>query len=295
MHASIGVVTFNTVPPGHPTLKYAQLGVLNSQRLRRWCEHHGYQLYDAVPDFQGLQPCWGKFVAILAALQHHPWVLWVDSDAAPLDLDRSVTPLLDPARHLIFQAPQRWFKALRQDCAIGMRTRPWNTGVFLVQATQWARSTLQIAYSRAPSPPGAAAAAGAGTTPDGAWNGVGDQEALTTALHNTPCAGKIGFADDLQDPPQDYRGRAPFVHFYGDRGNHWLPAQTCHAALAQLHARLDRHLPAAALGLLHWCAIQHLSPTSGLQRGGPERFGYDPQNLLGQIPRMVASSPSPCP
>src|ERR1700761_2212376 len=130
-----------------------------------------------------------------------------------------------------------------------MRMRPWNTGVFLVQATQWAKLILQAAYSRALSRPaaavraGVAAMAGAAATQDGAWNGVGDQEALTTVLHNTPCSGKIGFADDLQDPPQDYCGRAPFVHFYGDRGNYWLTAQTCSATLAQLYARLDRHLP----------------------------------------------------
>ena len=257
--AAIALVTFN-LPPSQPrTLKYTHLAPACAAHLHAYAAAHGYALLDRPPTLHGVAPCWGKFTALLQALEHHDCAVWVDSDALVCDPSRSLVALLAREGDLLARDPAPWFARTRLNPRRGLALQPVNTGVFAVRRT--GADLLRRAFARAVATP-----------PGEAWNGIGDQEALAAVIGEQQASGRIGYVAGLQLPPGD-PGAALFLHLFGDRAAYRFAPADCWAVIARLAPRAAS-LSAAEAGLLHWCAVQSLRP-GGPDRGGPERFGYD--------------------
>lgn len=276
--ANVAVVTFAVPPEPAETLKYTMLAPLAARAARGWCERHGYAFRDQPPPLSGRHPCWGKIPAILAALDDHEWVLWMDADAVPVAPELSLAPLIATGAALVAQWPIPWFDLIGLSHARGWRSQPVNTGVFLVRRCDWSRSLLRAAWLRSH-----AAMSGA------RWNGRGDQEAIAEELAGSPGERHIAYVPGLQRSPQQPDQPAIFAHLYGDHADFRYPAERCRAAFRRLAA--DPAATAVApdrLTLLHWCAIQNLDPACPLRRGGPERFGYDAEELDRTMATILA-------
>ena len=268
--APIAIVSFNHCPAGHATLKYTRLGVVAGNALARYAARHTYVLRNSTPDLNQRHACWAKIPALLAALQDHPAAIWVDSDALVSNPELRLEDMLPDGDDLVFQQPERLFAPFGPHPTLNRQRQPINTGVFMVRRSQWTLDLLSRAYAH--SKP---------VAPNTAWNGLGDQEAITLELAKRPdpFAG-VAWVHGLQTLPQDHCHDALFVHFYGDHGDGKLPAAMCHDVVERLGPQLERFLKEPAkMALLHWCAIQNLSPDGAVRRIGPERFGYDAKVL----------------
>lgn len=261
--AAIALVTFNLPPPRPRTLKYTHLAPACAAHLQAYAVAHGYELLDRPPSLQGAAACWGKFTALLQALEHHDCAVWVDSDALVRDPSRSLAPLLATDGDLLAQDPAPWFARTRLDPLRGLAMQPVNTGVFAVRRA--GADLLRSALSRAIVEPSGED-----------WNGIGDQEALAVVITEQHASKRIGYVAGLQLPPGD-PGASLFLHLFGDRAAYRFPPAACRAVIAKLTPRAAS-LTTAEAALLHWCAVQSQHP-GGPDRGGPERFGYDSATL----------------
>ena len=264
--APFAVVSFNHCPPGHATLKYEGLGAIAGWTLAQYCGRHGYVLRNLPPDLNRRQACWAKIPALLAALQDHPVAVWVDSDAVVANPQLQLEDFLTEGHDMVFQQPERLFAPLRAQPGLSRQRQPVNTGVFMVRRCEWTLDLLRQAYALAPIE--------AKGTP---WNGLGDQEAMTLALSKRPDPfARVAWVQGLQTLPQDACHDALTVHFYGDHGEGCVPAALCREVVNSYGPQVaNLRADASKMALLHWCAIQNLTPAGPLRRGGPERFGYD--------------------
>ena len=272
MAERIALVTFNVVPAAAATLKYTVLGPLATTGLRAYASQHGYALYDEAPAPNPLPACWGKFAALRQALDRHEWAVWVDSDALVMQTQIPLEPFLATAADVVAQDPLAWFRRTRLDPIRGRMLQPIHTAVFAVR-----RSPMGFALlDRAANSPRRSL----GPRP---WDGLGDQEAMATAVATLAAWDAIATVPGLQVPPGEAE-TGVFMHLFGDRGGHRYTAAACEAVVRRL-VPATSDLGRDAAGLLHWCAIQCLEP-NGPERGGPERFGYMPDRLDATMAAM---------
>jgi hypothetical protein len=282
-YPDVALITFNVVPKRNETLKYSHLGQLGVANHRDYCRRHGYTFIDDVAIASDRPACWAKIPAILSAFANHGWVVCADSDTFILDFSRPLPTSRNAAHDMVVQSPRRWFQFMGLDPALGLQIQPVHTGVFAMRASAWSRSLLEQAYSREQF-----------ITPSEIWNGVGEQEAINAVLEAHPeYLANIGYVDDLQAPPQLYRGDTTFVHFYGNHAAYRYDAGACKAVIASFEQTLAGDAPVPQdLAAVHWCAIQNTRPDSPVDRGGPRKFRYEPERLdrLMSIPQTVASA-----
>ena len=270
----LALATFNAPPLAAASLKYDEFAATAGERLRRQARRQGLPLLDQAPDFQGAAPCWGKLTVLLQALTIFECVLWVDSDALVNEGAFRLSDLMSVPGDIIAQEPTPWFERTRLSPERGLLLQPVNTGVFAVRraATDLLDSALALAQ------PLAARAE---------WNGLGDQEALARIIRATGAASRISYVAGLQLPPAAC-GEASFTHYFGDRAEYRYPERLCRAVVRAL-AGAPR-LGAREQALLHWCAIQRRTP-GGADRGGPDRFGYEPEELDAALREFLHERP----
>ena len=284
--SDIAFITFNAVPRRNTTLKYSQLGPLGVRNHRAYCARHGYRFIDGVPIAAERPACWAKIPALLAAFATHRWVVWADSDTFILDPSRPLQAFLDDSCDMIVQSPRNWFDFIGLDAALGLQIQAVNTGVVIMRASDWSRALLRSAYAREEF-----------ISKHEIWNGVGEQEAINAllergAVDRTP----IKYVDDLQAPPRLMRPATMFVHFYGNYASHRYPQAACATVLDTWAATINDGRPGpAALAGVHWSAIQNNDADAVVDRGGPRKFGYDPDALdrwmAAQAAAAIAAAP----
>lgn len=100
-------------------------GRIAERNMRRYCERHGYTLYvhREIPAEVGLTGSgnWLKPWLLQGYLEHHEWVVWLDSDILIADLERPLEPLLDARDRLFAHDVGQW---------------PLNAGVIGLRQTQ---------------------------------------------------------------------------------------------------------------------------------------------------------------
>lgn len=269
----IALVSFNRVPEVNPSCKYERLGPMALANQRRYAERHGYGFFGSVlpaADAADIPACWHKLPAILQALQSHSWVLWADSDALVLNPALGLEDLCDPLFDLVVQRPRAYFERIGQDPDAGLAAMPINSGVFMVQATSWSRQLLEDAFALRPA-----------ASLDRFWNGIGEQEALIKMLKRKPADfARIRYVDGLQSHPALHQPGNRFVHFYGNQASHLISAGECEEVLQRWERALAgcEALP-IDLARFHWCCIQNKVADAAIDRGGPERFLYRPEDI----------------
>lgn len=267
---ALALVTFHVVPASPSSLKYSELAPIAAARLRRYARAHALPLFERPPELAGSAPCWGKLTVLLQALERFDAALWVDADALVQDGAGAPQALLRAGGDIVAQEPAAWFARTRLDPARGRDLQPVNTGVFAVR--RGGADLLRAALARAtPLPAGRE------------WNGLGDQEALAEVIRAGGHGARVAYVDGLQLPPAS-GGDALFVHHFGDRARYRYPQALCRTVVRVL-GRAPR-LAAGQEALLHWCAIQRIAPAQA-DRGGPERFGYQPSALDAALRDLI--------
>lgn len=288
----LAVTTFNVIPAENFTAKYDRLGQLALVNRRMWCARHGYPLIETIETSGPLDAalsrpvCWEKFPVIRRALEDHEWVLWADSDALVLDLDLGVDDLCDNRFDLICGSLAEVAYAVGATPAMAARRFPVTTGVFLVRSTAWVMDLL----NRAEANYAALSDRTSVGTPSPVWDGIGDQEALIAALMDRPeDLGRVKQIEELETHPRFYRVQHHrFVHFHGNNADHLISADEFDTVWQVWETAINAGGPIPDnLATFHWCCIQNRDPEFGFSRGGPERFLYATEEVLGGIPAIT--------
>ncbi len=268
--SAIALVSFNQVPQHNPSFKYERLGPMALTNHRQYAVRNGYAFFPDSPGLSDSPACWEKIPAILHALKSYRWVLWADSDALVANPDIRLEDFCDPAYDLVVQCPRTYFQRIGLDIGSGLAAQPINSGVFMVQATPWSRQFLQAAYALKPRP-----------DHHSFWDGIGEQEAMIKVLKCLPAGlTHIRYVDGLQSHPLLHGPGKLFVHFYGNQASHLIPPEPCEEVLLRWERAVagGGRLP-KDMARFHWCCIQNKQPGEVIDRGGPERFLYVPQDI----------------
>ena len=270
--AEIAVITFNDIPRINQTFKYERLGPMAIENHRQYCQQQGYRfIYEVVLD-PARPACWSKIPAILAALNEHRWVLWADADTLVVNPVVRLENFCDERFDMIVQSMDQYFIHLGLAPDAGRKAMPLNTGVFLMQATDWARDFLHRSYDQKHF-----------VSCGEIWDGIGEQEAMISLLRSCPeDQARVGYTSGLQTHPAFRTPGDLFVHFYGNHASHLIAADECDRVLRRWEEAIARHQPLPDdLARFHWCCIQNKSAGERIDRGGPERFLYDGLDILG--------------
>lgn len=272
--ADVAIVTFNRPPFRPASLKYTHLAPIGVAAARLYAARHDYAFYDAAPRVEDRPACWGKLLALNAALERHQWAFWVDADAVAQPDAASLDALIPATGDLICEDPATFLNWLGLDPATGRRLQPVHSAVFGLRSGRWSRDLLAAAWDRrewiAQGEP---------------WNGLGEQEAINAVLKRARgLTTALRYVDGLQAPPALATPATRFVHFYGDRAAPRWSEAACREILERYAREVAAELPSSRpLALVHWCAIQATGAVEAPDRGGPERFGYDAAALDAAI------------
>ena len=266
----ITVITYNSVPQLNPTFKYERLGTMAILNRERYCHRHGYRFVSDVPVAPDRPACWAKIPAFLQAFDRSRWVLWADSDALVLDPGRPLEDFCDPEFDLIVASHDEYFGLLGIPLDQGLARMPINTGVFLMQATDWSRQFLERAYDQRQF-----------VFQGPVWNGIGEQEAMIHLLQQQPeDFRRIRYVTGLQNHPKLYRAGDLFAHFYGNYARHRIPLSECEEVFIRWQQADARGEPLPADRMrFHWCAIQNKAAGASPERGDLARYLYQPEDI----------------
>jgi hypothetical protein len=97
------------------TPNVAQYGCIAEERMRAYCDRHGYTLYvhRDVPAHLGarlpIRGNWVKPYLLLDNLPHHQWVFWLDADILVNDVSTPLEPLCDGRDIVLARDIGNWF------------------------------------------------------------------------------------------------------------------------------------------------------------------------------------------
>jgi hypothetical protein len=265
----VTLATFNVPPGSNATRKYTDLGPAAVARLRSYAARHGYGFVERLENPEAHPVCWEKFGTILTALDTSDWVVWVDSDVMPVDLNRPLDRLLEAGAEVITQCAVTFLHRLGWSDERCRRAMPFNSGIFAVRNTLAVRTMLSTAQAMRPDH----------ALPDNLWDGLGDQEAIIASLKTCPV--RLTEAPMLQAHPADAGNGAYFVHFYGNYAENLFEDASAAMIIDAYHAAMVGRpdLPPQA-ALYHWANIQNREADAPLSRGGPDRFLYRTSELI---------------
>jgi hypothetical protein len=266
----IAVITLNDIPKYNRMFKYDRLGVMAIVNRRQYCERHGYAFIHDAPVPEDRPACWSKIPAILNALDNYRWVLWADSDTLIFNFEKRIEDFCDERYDLVVQSQDNFFEVIGVPKADGLKVTPINTGVFLIQSTEWSRSFLREAYDQIQF-----------IDKGEVWSGIGEQEAMIDLLNRNPeNLRRIGYVDYLQNHPKFQRNGDMFLHFYGHYAKHRIPLGECEDVLARWESAIDRGeaLP-DDVARFHWVCIQNRNKASSVEHGDVERYLYTPLDI----------------
>lgn len=262
------MVSFNDVPPHGTSCKYSVLGRLGLINHAQYCRRHGYRFIGHADVNRSRPACWAKLPALLAALEHHEWVLWADSDTLVFDMERPLESFCDSGHDLVVQCQEHWWE--RIGLRDGTEKVPMNSGVFLIRATPWSRRFLEDAYAQTQY-----------VDDSKVWNRIGDQEAMNHVILSDPAHRRhIRYAMGLQTSPLYYQPGDFLVHFYGNHLQHRLSRRECAEVLARWKAAVrDGAALPDDLKRFHWACAQNRSTRLRPVRGDLPLFFYTEQDL----------------
>ena len=271
MTAQIAVITYNHIPATNTTYKYLRLGPIALQNRRRYCDRHGYRFIHDVPVAAVRPACWAKIPALLQALETHSWVLWADSDALIFNQSCRLEKFCDSRFDLVFQSHESFFRLIGTPLEQGLARMPINTGVFLVQSTDWSRRFLEDTYRQTEY-----------VTHNDIWDGIGEQEAMTALLRRNPAdRRRISYVEGLQNHPRLYKTDDLFVHFYGNHASHRISLDQCEEVLRRWESANASGGPFPSdHARFHWCCIQNIRPDAPAPRADPAHYLYREQDLI---------------
>lgn len=117
---------------------HAELLRISSQTFHAYAWQYGYDLLLTtrwlVPE---RPPAWSKIALVRRLLDQYELVLWVDADAAFVDLSTDIADLVRPGKDL-YLVEHTWE---------GGQRRSANFGVFLICATDWSRKLLDDTWA----------------------------------------------------------------------------------------------------------------------------------------------------
>lgn len=266
----IAVITLNSIPPVNHTFKYDRLGPMAIVNRRHYCSRHGYTFVHEAPIPDDRPACWAKIPAILRAFDTHRWVLWADSDTLVMEPSMPLEPFCDPGYDLIVQSNEEYFRLLGVPLAQGLDRMPINTGVFLIQATEWSRWFLEQAYRQEQF-----------VSHGEIWDGIGEQEAMIAVFREHPeDRRRIKYVERLQSHPKFHRPGNLFVHFYGNHARHRVPLDAVEEVLRRWERTCEEDAPLPEdLARFHWCCIQNKDPRTSLVRGDLALYLYTPRDI----------------
>lgn len=269
--AEIAVITFNDIPHINQTFKYERLGPMAIENHKQYCQQQGYTFIHEVALDRARPACWSKIPAISAALNEHQWVLWADADTLVVNPHIRLEKFCDERFDMIVQSMDAYFTHLGIELDVGYKAMPLNTGVFLMQATDWSKDFLRRSYEQKHF-----------VSAGGIWDGIGEQEAMISLLRSNPeDPGRIGYKNGLQTHPAFRTADDLFVHFYGNHATHLIAADECNRVLRRWEKAIAARQPLPKdFARFHWCCIQNKSAGEDIDRGGPERFLYNELDIM---------------
>ena len=266
----IAVVTVHVVPAADHSLKYTRLGAICVRHHREYCTRRGYDFHAVTQADDDRPACWAKIPATLDAMDDNDWILWADADSLVLDPSFALESVIDDRYDLVSQCPVDYFSRFGWDESRSRQAMPLNTGVMLLRSSDWTRRLLERAFERTEF-----------VSNEYPWNGIGEQEAIVATMGDWPGSfAHVGYARDLQCHPKWHQSGAAFLHFYGNYATHLLPLDTSIAIIDDWETALRQgkpppHSPAS----FHWSCIQNTTRRAPIDRGGPERFLYAPDDI----------------
>ncbi|HAA12666.1 MAG TPA: hypothetical protein DCE41_13620 [Cytophagales bacterium] len=267
---NIALVSYNDIPSPNPTYKYDRLGEMSLCRNLHYCQRHGYTYLTGLNADPDSHPCWQKIPAILAALEQHDWVCWVDSDVLIEDMSIPLSRFTDAKFDLITQCPETFLRFLSWPRDLCYQNMPLNTGVFLIKSTDWSRQVLREAYSfRRGIPEG------------GIWDGIGEQEAILEVIRKQPDGlTHLGYHPQLQAHPKHGQPGVLGLHFYGNYAEHRIPEVESLAILKRWEDKVlaGGELPADK-ARFHYACIQYRESQPEINRKNPEFFLYSEEEI----------------
>lgn len=86
----IAVVTFYNK-------NYSELGNLTTKVMKEYCEHHGYDFICSMDEslYEGRTPLWAKIPLLKKNLANYDWLVWIDSDAMPVNFSYKLEGFID--------------------------------------------------------------------------------------------------------------------------------------------------------------------------------------------------------
>lgn len=269
---AIAVITFNQIPATNYTFKYDRLGRMAIENRRQYCKRHGYEFIEDVSVSNDRPATWAKIPAILKAFECHRWVLWADSDALIFNRSRRLEDFCDSDYDIVVQSHDEYFRHRGMSASDGLKKMPINAGVYLVQASEWAKEYLKRSYDQEQF-----------VSHEKIWDGIGDQEAMTWVLRqNLGDQKRIKYVEHLQGYPQFYHPEDLFIHFYGNHACHRIPWAESEAVLQRWEdANARGKAYPSDLARFHWCCIQNKEAPSPIQRGDVKDYMYDPDEIMG--------------
>ncbi|KAI8925302.1 hypothetical protein BC831DRAFT_505045 [Entophlyctis helioformis] len=135
-HDLLGMVVLNT-PPGYPLW-----GHLSVQNKQAYADRHGYGLHfqTTVLD-ETRHPAWSKIIAMQNLMRQgqHKWLWSLDMDTIITNHSKKIGDLVDDKYDII----------ISHDC------NAYNTGSFLIKASNWSLGFLENVYKRKDAQPAA--------------------------------------------------------------------------------------------------------------------------------------------
>jgi hypothetical protein len=76
---------------------YLDLGKITSAVMLSYCQHHGYDFICCrdEDEFKGRTPLWSKIPILTNNLSNYDWLVWIDSDAMPVNFSYRLEDFID--------------------------------------------------------------------------------------------------------------------------------------------------------------------------------------------------------
>lgn len=96
MNKKIAVITyFNDA--------YSELGKITTSVMFSYCQHHGYDFICGRDEnaAKGRSPLWSKIPLLTNNLSNYDWVVWIDSDAMPVNFSHKLEDFIDEDYNMV--------------------------------------------------------------------------------------------------------------------------------------------------------------------------------------------------
>lgn len=118
--------------------RYRPIGDVTSSVMLQYCQKYGFDFILSMDEslYEGRTPLWAKIPLILKNLDSYDWLLWIDSDAMPVNFNHNALDFIDDNYDIILAEEHHL-----DGSAI-------NTGVMWVKNSESARKILKESWKK---------------------------------------------------------------------------------------------------------------------------------------------------